>query len=413
MPLLMRVDELRPGMSLAESFVYRGRVQLAAGTSLTEKDVEVLQKKFPKATVRIGAADLDSAIEFEDDSHEREVAQTAQGKIAETMSEVQARFTTRTSLDGVSVAMIQESIVEVIKYLQENPVSASLLNNFMASDNYLSEHAGNVFYLSMLLGASAHGYVLQERQRQSIARQLQPEVTSSLTPLGLGAMLMDIGMMPLIDLFQESRPLTAEDWKAIRDHPEAGAAMLPEDFSATAKMIVRTHHENVDGSGYPLGTPGDKLHVFTRIVRIADSFDAATAHRVYKEALSPIRVLWDMSVGSHRRFYDPELMRCFQRLIQPFPIGAKIQLNDKRFAVVVRYNRGFPLAPYVVVAFDKRNRQLPSHELEGPFLLGEKPAVRAKRFRGEDLSYLYEEPESSMIRSRVGVWPTLFEAAYP
>lgn len=413
MPLLMRADELRPGMCLAEPFVYRGRVMLAAGTALTDKDVEALRKKFPKATIRVGDAELDSAIEFEDDSHEREVAQTAQGKIADTMSQVQARFTTRTSLDGVSVALIQESIAEVIRYLQENPVSASLLNNFMASGNYLSEHAGNVFYLSMLLGAAAHRYVSEERQRQSIARELLPEVTASLTPLGLGAMLMDVGMMPLIDLFSETRPLTAQDWKAIRDHPEAGAAMLPDDFSATAKMIVRTHHENFDGSGYPLGTPGDRLHVFTRVVRIADAFDAATAQRVYKEAQSPIRVIWDMTVGTHRHFYDPELMQCFQRLIQPFPIGAKIRLVDGRYAVVVRYNRGFPLAPHVVIAFDRRNRRLSNLELEGPLLLGSTKESRARSFRREDLSYLYEEAECYANRSRVGVWPTLFEAAYP
>ncbi len=413
MPLLIRVDELQPGMMLAEPFVYRSRIMLAAGTELAGHDIEALQKKFPKATVKIGDPQLDYAVEFEDDSREREVAQTAQGKIADCMSQVQVRFTQQTTLEGVSVSAIQESVAEVIRYLQDNPTSAALLNSFMNSDNYLSEHAGNVFFLSMMLGSAAQKYVSEERQRQSIARQLEYKVTTSLTPLGLGAMLMDVGMMPLADLFVQDRPLTPDDWQALREHPEAGANMLPDEFSPTAKMIVRTHHENFNGTGYPQGIPGEKLHVFTRIVRIADAYDAATAQRVYREARSSVRVLWDMTVGESRHFYDPVLIRCFARLIQPFPIGAKIRLIDGRYAVVVKYNREFPLAPHVVIAFDKGNRRLPNHALEGPMLLGEDESVRARSFRREDLSFIYEEPDDFVPRSRVGVWPTLFEAAFP
>ena len=79
----------------------------------------------------------------------------------------------------------------------------------------------------------------------------------------------------------------------------------------------------MDGSGYPDGLGGDQLHVFTRIVRIADAFDAATSTSVYKEAKSPVRVLWEISTGPYARFYDPALVRTLTKLVQPFPIGAR------------------------------------------------------------------------------------------
>ena len=413
MPLLLRGEELQAGMTLVEPLIWRGRVMLTAGTVLAASDVRTLASKFPNITVKIGAPELEAAVEFEDDSLEREVARTAQQKISECMSKVQARFRTQASLDGVSVAAIHNSITEMLRYLHDSPVSAALLDRVMSDGNYLSGHTGNVFYLSMLLGSASQAYVSCERKRQSLVRGLDDKVATNLVPLGLGAMVMDVGMMSLTHLFASDKPLTPDDWVAIRNHPAAGAAMLPEEFSATAKTIVRTHHENMEGSGYPDSTPGDKLHVFTRIVRIADAYDAATAEHVYKEARSPIRVLWDMSVGPQKRFYDPVLMHHFSRLIQPFPVGAKIWLTDRRHAVVVRYNRENSLAPWIVIAFDVRNRRLSNREIEGPMLLGADREVRAAKFRDEDLSFLYQEPEQSTHRSRVGVWPTLFEAAFP
>jgi HD-GYP domain-containing protein (c-di-GMP phosphodiesterase class II) len=412
-PILVPCDELQPGMRLAEAFFWQDRLMLAGNAVLTVSDINSLQARFPKHSFRVADPLLDTVVEFEDDTYERTVGHVAKRRIADCMAEVGERFNKHASLRDVSVSSIHAAVLDVIKYLADNPVGAALVDNLMSGRGYLSEHAGNVFYLSMLLGTAARDYVAKERTRQSITPNLDPHLAWSLVPLGLGAMLMDLGMLPLQSLFTEKEPLTPEAWRQIRNHPIASAALLSEELSPAAKMIVRTHHENMDGSGYPEGIPGEKLHVFSRIIRIADAYDAATAVRVYKEAKSPARVLWEMSVGPYRRYYDQALIGTFGRLIQPFPIGSKIQLQNGQHAVVVKYNRRNPVAPVVVVAFDAENRRIPEEKLSKPICLGERPELRGASFNGEDLSFIYDTEAQTGNRSGVGIWPSLLQAAYP
>ncbi len=412
MPLLVEAGDLKPGMCLAEAFVWHERVMMTADTVLTDMDVETMQARFPKYHFRIKDHQLDQAVDFEDDSYEREVAHSAQRKIASAMTEVQSRISTHSSLDEASVAIIRSAITDVIRYLESHPVMAALVDNYIGKEGYLPQRAGNVFYLSMMLGTAAHEYVAEERRRQT-SRNPDPRVIRSLVPLGLGAMLMDVGMVPLAELYESDKPMTPEDWKRIRQHPIDGAKLIPNEISATARMIVRTHHENYVGGGYPEGIPGSKLHVFSRIARIADAYDAATSVRVYREAKSPTRVIWEMTVGPYRRFYDQELMKVFARLIQPFPIGSKIRLQNGRYAVVIRYNRENPLAPWVIVAFDEKDRRIPDFALGQPRQLGSRYDLRAASFGEEDISFIYQPAPDAANMSRVGFWPSLFEAAYP
>lgn len=390
------------------------RMMLPGGKVLTREDVDLLQRKYPEVMLKVGDPVLDSVAEFEDDSKEREVAQTVTTKISKCMSEVQERFSTRTSLASINFNAMRQSVSSVLDYLKNNPVGAALLtHNATSPESYLAEHAGNVFYLSMVLGSAVRDYVVRERMRQTAAQNLSTHIAMDLLPLGLGAMFIDVGMVPLEHIFRTGYELTAEDRAAIRLHPAKGADMLPDSLPAGVKMVVRTHHEQYDGSGYPDGTTGDRQHVFTRIARICDAYDAGTAERVYKKAKSPARVIWEMLAGPHKGCYDPILAKVFASLIQPFPIGARIKLADGRHAVVVRYNRKQPFCPQVIVAFDADNVRLPNEQLEGPLPLGDGNALRMASFNGEDLSFVYAEHLDAVETPARVEDASLFEMAYP
>ena len=389
MPLFLHCDELEPGMRLAESIVSGGRVLLAGGKVLTHADVDILRQKHPNTHARVGDPILDQLVAFEDDSRDRKVAANVRRRIAGAMSEVKTRFSSRTSLGAINVRALHGSVAEVMTYLKHNLVTAALLSRTLDPASYLAEHTGNVFYLSMILGAAVRDYVVAERRRRAGSRWLSPRTSMNMLPLGLGAMLCDVGMFPLQHLYTRTGPLSDEDRQAIREHPVAGADLLPPDVSAITRAVVRSHHENFDGSGYPAGLKRGQIHIFSRIVRIADAYDAATATHVYKEAKTPVRALWEMSVGPYRRFYDPALMEVFTRLIQPFPIGGKLRLRDGRYGVVVRYNRESPLQPTVLIAFDVNGKRLPNDGLEGPLCLADRPDLRLQSFGDEQLSYLH------------------------
>ena len=412
MPLLVPCDELHPGMRLFEPLVSDGRIMLQGGKALSQSDIASLRRRFGELTLRIGDSVLDEVIEFEDDSRERNVADKVQQMVSKSMSRVQKRFAERMSLGSADFDTLHASVNEVMAFLRDNPTSSALITSCLDGNSYLSTHTGNVFYLSMLLGSKVLDYVMAERKRQTSAQDLQSSLAKNLTALGLGVMTMDLGLLPLWDLFKADKPLAEADRRAIREHPLVGADMLPKSFSAVARRIVRTHHENFDGSGYPKKLEGGKLHVFTRIVRIADAYDAATSQRVYKNAKSPARTLWEMLAGPYRRFYDPKLMTAFARLIQPFPVGSKLRLEDGRYAAVVKYNRKNPFKPTVVIAFDAQNKPIPRQNLEDPVELSAQPALRVKSFRGEDLSFIYDTETQKPAAARKG-FTTLLQAAFP
>jgi HD-GYP domain-containing protein (c-di-GMP phosphodiesterase class II) len=363
---------------------------------LNASDISAVRRRFPNSSLTVGDPLLDEVVDFEDDKQERTVAKEAQKKIVKSMEHVQERFNKRTDASKINFKAMADSVNEVMEYIRDNPVSSALISRSLDSDSYLSEHTGNVFYLCLVLGNAVRDYVCKERVRQTAANNLTPDKAMDLKSLGLGAMFMDLGMYPIRSIFKKDGELSADEKSMLFEHPNVGADMLPDSISATARMIVRTHHENFDGNGYPRGIPSEKLHVFTRIVRICDSYDAATAEHIFKKAKTPAKALWEMSLGPCRRFYDPLLMKVFRGLIQPFPIGSKIMLNDETFAVVVKYNRQNAFDPYVMVAFDKHNRRIPVERLTEPFCLSSKSGMRFVRYGDEPLGYLYSVKDEQM-----------------
>lgn len=418
MPILVPVNELQPGMRLAEAFVQRNRVMLPGGKKLNPADVDILQRKYAGIHVKIGHPLLDSMADFEDDAYERDIARQAQSRIAHAITDVEKRLSSHTEMAPKDFDVMQQSARGVMRFLAENPVSAALICKTIDSGSYLADHTASVMFLTMSLGNAVKTYIATERQRQTNAKELHPSVAFDLTPLGLGAMFMDVGMYKLAEAFKQGRnELSTEERKLIREHPNAGAEMLPESFPPASRMIVRTHHENYDGTGYPNMLPREKQHVFTRIVRICDSYDAATSTALHHDAKTPARAIWEMTVGPYRKYYDPVLMKVFAGLIQPFPIGAKLTLASGCECVVVRYNRRNPFRPTVIIVSDEDGKELPKHKIRRQIKLEHHPDLTLGWFGDEDLSYVSEidvfpEPQDDAedVGDRFG---SLFAAAFP
>lgn len=412
MPILVPTAELEPGMRLSEALLADGRVMLKGGRPLTEGDINALRRRYPRMRLRIGDPVLDSIVEFEDDTPARAVALEAQQQVAKCMADVHRRFAERASLSQVQVGALQRTVRDLMDYLKSNPVSAALMENCPEDASFLRDHAGNVFYLTMLISFRKLDYIIKERLRQTRVRRLNYRVASDLVPLGLGAMIADLGLIPLRQVLKAGRPLNAMEADALREHPASGMEMVPDSTSALTRMIIRGHHEVPTGTGYPKGVGGEKLHVFNRVVRIADAYDSVTSREVFGDALSPARALWEMSRGPQRIYYDPTLVEVFATLIQPFPIGAKLRLTDGRYAAVVRYNYYDPFDPQVIIAFDTNNQRLPRSKLEGPLMLGD-GRLRIASYQGEDLAYMYTTPPMPAAPGARESFATPLDAFYP
>lgn len=127
--------------------------------------------------------------------------------------------------------------------------------------------------------------------------------------------LHDIGKVAIPDriLLKPGR-LTPEEFEIMKLHTTLGGKMLQSDGGypviEAGRIIALQHHERVDGNGYPMGLKGDEIHIYARIVAIADVFDALSSERIYKKAFTiekTIEILQN-DAGTH---FDAELVRLF------------------------------------------------------------------------------------------------------
>lgn len=109
-------------------------------------------------------------------------------------------------------------------------------------------------------------------------------------------LLHDIGNFALSDRVAErGRTLTEEDWVAIQQHPELGADMLQDlGMYGPIAEIVLTHHERIDGRGYPRGLPGEEIPAIAKIIAVAEVYDTLTAADTYRTRMSSFEALREL-----------------------------------------------------------------------------------------------------------------------
>jgi HD-GYP domain-containing protein (c-di-GMP phosphodiesterase class II) len=123
--------------------------------------------------------------------------------------------------------------------------------------------------------------------------------------------LHDIGKLGISDgILHKPGKLDAHEWAEMKRHPELGARILEHANLRDIAGWVRAHHERVDGRGYPAALAADQIPVEARILAVADSYEAMTADRPYRKALSPEVAQEELSRNAGGQF-DPAVVEAF------------------------------------------------------------------------------------------------------
>ena len=135
--------------------------------------------------------------------------------------------------------------------------------------------------------------------------------------LTLAALLHDIGKIGTYDsLLDKVGKLTSEEFEIVKKHPVQGVEILKEIKQLKKILpIIRHHHERIDGRGYPDGITGEKIPLGSRILHIADSFDAMTEDRPYRTAQGLEYAMSELKRCAGSQF-DPRLAKVFLRIIE-------------------------------------------------------------------------------------------------
>ena len=168
-----------------------------------------------------------------------------------------------------------------------------------AKDGFTRGHADRV---SRIAGAIAREIGLGERLIEQIE---------------LAGMLHDIGKIGVEDrILMKPQRLDADEQELMRRHPIYGASILePSAALRPLAPIVLHHHENYDGSGYPAGLRGEDIPIGSRIMIVADAYEAMTSDRIYRKAIGHDRAMEQLNRFKGIQF-DPKIVRALEQVVQ-------------------------------------------------------------------------------------------------
>jgi HD-GYP domain-containing protein (c-di-GMP phosphodiesterase class II) len=127
--------------------------------------------------------------------------------------------------------------------------------------------------------------------------------------LDLAATFHDVGtLFTPAYILKKPSALAEDEMEEVRVHPLKGAQVFAgEPALDEVRLAIRHHHERVDGTGYPDGLRGDEIPIFSRIILVADTYEAMTHDRAYRRAMSPAEALRRIKDGGGIQF-DPEIV---------------------------------------------------------------------------------------------------------
>lgn len=195
----------------------------------------------------------------------------------------------------VGIAIENARLYEQVKQTFFN-TAATLAEAIEKRDPYTGGHVRRVVEISLAVGEELG---------------LSPEEKET---LHLAAILHDVGKIGIRDVvLLKQGPLTPEEFDQIREHPQLGAEILAPIKQLEAVIpAVRYHQERCDGRGYPEGLKGEEIPLASRIIAVADTFDAMTTDRPYRPRISDEAAIEEIGRCAGSQF-DPKVVEAFMR----------------------------------------------------------------------------------------------------
>ena len=306
------IEYAKPGMMLARS-VYdeADRVLVGAYNELTEDFITKLAKRgFPGVYI--------------EDELSKDII------IQETISAELRNYAVR-SLKECNIDATLDIAKAIVDQIMNSRVISLDLVDLRTFDDYTYRHSVNVAVLSTVIG-SGMGMNSQE-----------------LVDLCASAILHDIGKICIDkNILNKPGKLTSEEYDVIKTHARLSYDLIKEkwNISAKTKNGVLFHHENEDGSGYPLGLEKNNIHPFAKIIHVADVYDALITKRSYKKAFSLTEAI-EYLMGGCDILFDRKVVETFLDYVPVYPKGITVLLSDGREAIVVENYKHSTLRPKV------------------------------------------------------------------
>ncbi|MCL1983192.1 MAG: HD-GYP domain-containing protein [Clostridiales bacterium] len=216
---------------------------------------------------------------------------------------------------------LKEEIATKIE-LTDPALLIECINNLRSPDDYLNAHAANVGMLNGMIGTWL---------------DLPPGDVDTLIKTGL---LHDIGKLRIpVDILNKPGPLTDEEFLEVKKHSMYSYEILKFSRETDNRILegVLSHHERLNGSGYPSGIQVSQISLFARITAVSDVYDAMVAKRAYKDRHSPFDILAEFAFHKFSNL-DIGIVNVFLDKLPMALVGKNVLLSDGRTGKVVYVN---------------------------------------------------------------------------
>lgn len=251
----------------------------------------------------------------------------------------EARRLTKSLVDDLRLGGVidteqaKSTVKSCVDSILRNPDALLWMTKIRSQDNYTAEHCLNVCILAIALG-----------------RYLGLE-EAELEKLGLCGLLHDVGKMRVpAEVLNKPGKLDKKEWNMMRAHVIHGRNLLLSTPGIThaAVDVAYSHHERMDGEGYPRKLTAAGISYFSRIISIVDAYDAMTATRCYAPAIPTTKALKIIfhDRGTH---FDSELALAFIKSVGLYPPGSLVELKNGMVGLVLEANKERRHLPKVIL----------------------------------------------------------------
>lgn len=334
------LSDLQPNMTVARNiFSPDGVLLLSSDTLLTAIQIDRLQQfNIPSIYIKNPLID-DSGSDSLLDTIPEVVREETRVQAVQIVHTAFQNLTDTQQLDTQPFKAISAFLLdEVIK----NCGAMIHLTDIRARDGYTFGHSVNVCVLATLTGVQL-GYDMLR-----------------LKELALGALLHDTGKMLIPkNILVKPGPLNQDERQLMEQHSSLGFDILRKqgDIPLLSAHIAYQHHEKFDGTGYGRGLSGTQIHEYSRIVAVADVYDALTSDRPYKEGTLPHEA-YEIMLALANTHFDPNILRIFLNQIAIYPVGSIVRLNTGNIAVVTSVIPGLQTRPTLKLLLDTDGSKL-------------------------------------------------------
>lgn len=330
------INDIIQGAVVAKPIHHKdGVLLLSDGAILKEKGINKLKALgVDEAYVSYPVTETSKIIELyeQNPSLDDIICQKTRFKAQQLIAKTMNRVLPEKSIDIEKIFKIVDEIIAQLLSVKDIVLTLSRLRTI---DGYTYEHCVNVCVVSLIIGMDL---------------KLQQE---ELKMLGIGALLHDVGKAYISEeILNKPGALSCEEFDEVKAHTIIGyKILLQSGIPEESAQIALNHHEKYDGSGYMQGICAEDIPLMSRIVTIADAYDAMSNDRVYRSKLAPDKVYKEIARYSGIHF-DSEIAERFLKRIGLYPIGTGVVLNTNHKGVVVAQNKFLPQSPVIRIYKD-------------------------------------------------------------